>query len=124
MSHIKVASDWLILGTRNPYMQIQAPNFLRSPFGAKRVIIIIIFVNQSKSYLFFVRSAKKNFFGVPQNFSIQFMCAMRWEMVENPCSRVFVNQWLRPDGSQDREKEIPTLPFCSASRESEAESWL
>ena len=36
-SHNTVTSDWLILSTRNPYIQVKAPDFLKSHFEAKRV---------------------------------------------------------------------------------------
>ena len=51
MSHNKVVFDWLIFGTRNPYKQVQAPDFLKRHFGAKRVGNYYVFVNQSKLYL-------------------------------------------------------------------------
>ena len=33
----KVSFDWLILGKRNSYIQVWAPDFLKSHFEAKRV---------------------------------------------------------------------------------------
>ena len=35
--HNKAVSDWLILHTKNPYTQVQVPDFLKSHFGSKRV---------------------------------------------------------------------------------------
>ena len=66
----KADSNSLILGTRNTYRQVLAPEFLKSHFGAKRVgnYYYYFFVNQSTLYLFFVRLAKNTFFG-EQNFS-------------------------------------------------------
>ena len=65
MLHNKDAFDWLILGARNPYIQVQALDVLKSHFGEKKVgnLLFFFFVNQSKLYVppFFVRLAKHIF---------------------------------------------------------------
>ena len=63
-------SDWLILGTRNPYIQVQAPDFLKSHFGAKKgVSNYIIFGKSIKIIPIFVRSARNTFARALQNLS-------------------------------------------------------
>ena len=47
-----------------------------------RWLLLLLFVNQSKLYQFFVRSAKKYIVCVSQNFSNEFMCSMRWRRLK------------------------------------------
>ena len=79
----KADSNSLILGTRNTYRQVLAPDFLKSHFGAKRVgnYYYYVFVNQSKLYLFVI-SAK-----ICIRILVISLCVQEMKNVENRCSK-------------------------------------